>query len=292
MGWFDDVVSVGRGMFDPLGLTGRNAISDQLTGAGNIDSATRYQEGAAGQAKYDLGQIWNQQQQMAQPYMNAGTTALSSLASGDFMKNWQADPSYQFRMNEGLKAIQGSAAARGLNNSGATLKALTNYGQNLASQEYGNIYNRESGRLTNLASIGAGTTGNVMNAGGQYGQNLANITTGLGNAQAAGQMAHAQSRQGILGGIANIGAAIFSDKRVKKNLGAIGKKDIKEFKKSIKPYTFEYTDEKYGKGEWAGVMAQDLEKSKLGRTVVEERDGVKTVNLGKLASLGLAMMAE
>lgn len=52
------------------------------------------------------------------------------------------DPSYQFRLQEGNKAIQGSAAAKGLLRSGGTLKDLAGYGQDLASQEIGNQFNR------------------------------------------------------------------------------------------------------------------------------------------------------
>lgn len=282
-----------------------SAISGILSGdygQGNINAANQAQQTAASGAMNTLTNLWGQQQQMAQPYLGAGTTALSSLASGDFMKNWQQDPGYQFRMDQGLKGIQGSAAARGLNQSGATLKALNDYAQNTASQEYGNVYNREAGRLTGLAALGSNAMGTMQNSAGNYGNSMSNIITGAGNASAASQMAHAQGQQnqqngllslgGTLGGAALGNTAMFSDRRVKKDLSRIGKEDIKEFKDSIKPYTFKYTDEKYGKGEYAGVMAQDLEKSRLGRMVVEEKDGVKTINLQKLASLGLAMMAE
>src|SRR5262249_49173751 len=57
------------------------------------------------------------------------------------INNWQ-DPGYQFRLNEGMKALQNSAAASGGLLSGPTLKALTNYSQGAASQEYANAFNR------------------------------------------------------------------------------------------------------------------------------------------------------
>lgn len=53
------------------------------------------------------------------------------------------DPSYQFRRDQGAGAIENSAAARGLLNSGGTLKDLLGYGQQFASQEYGNIWDRD-----------------------------------------------------------------------------------------------------------------------------------------------------
>lgn len=55
------------------------------------------------------------------------------------MKN---DPGYQFRLNQGLQALQQSAAAQGLLRTGGTLKNIEDYGQNTASQEYQNVYNR------------------------------------------------------------------------------------------------------------------------------------------------------
>jgi hypothetical protein len=53
-----------------------------------------------------------------------------------------ADPSYQFRRDEGRGQLEASASARGLTNSGGTLEDILKYGQNFASQEYGNIFNR------------------------------------------------------------------------------------------------------------------------------------------------------
>lgn len=53
-----------------------------------------------------------------------------------------ADPSYQFRLNQGLGALQNAAAAKGVLRTGGALKGLNDYAQNSASQEYSNIYNR------------------------------------------------------------------------------------------------------------------------------------------------------
>jgi len=58
------------------------------------------------------------------------------------MSKFQADPGYNFRMSEGLKALDRQAAARGGMMSGAALKAAGRYGQESASQEFGNAYNR------------------------------------------------------------------------------------------------------------------------------------------------------
>jgi hypothetical protein len=64
----------------------------------------------------------------------------------------QNDPGYQFRLGQGLQAVQQSAAARGVLNTGGTLKDIADYGQNYASGEYGNAFNRAlSGYQTNFA---------------------------------------------------------------------------------------------------------------------------------------------
>jgi len=55
----------------------------------------------------------------------------------------KADPSFQFRLDQGRKALEQSAAGRGLLRSGGTLKDLVDYGQNFATQEYANVYNRK-----------------------------------------------------------------------------------------------------------------------------------------------------
>lgn len=65
--------------------------------------------------------------------------------------NWKApsvdealnDPGYQFRVSQGRDQLQNWAAARGTLNDSGTAKALEDYGQNSASQEYSNIWNRD-----------------------------------------------------------------------------------------------------------------------------------------------------
>jgi hypothetical protein len=61
--------------------------------------------------------------------------------------NWQTDPGYLFRLAEGQKLLENSAAARGGLLSGQTGKALQEYGQNFASNEFGNIYDRYRGLI-------------------------------------------------------------------------------------------------------------------------------------------------
>jgi hypothetical protein len=63
-----------------------------------------------------------------------------TLPSGQDVLN--EDPSYGFRLQQGEQALQNSAAQGGVLNTGNTLKAILGYGQNFASQEFGNAVNR------------------------------------------------------------------------------------------------------------------------------------------------------
>lgn len=112
------------------------------------------------------------------PYTIGGTTQGTSEPYGGF----ETSPGYQFRLDEGIKAIQRSAAARGALSSGATMKSLNNYAQGQASGEYNNYVNS----LMNLAGIGSGATSGTASAGAQAAGGIANAYTNAGNAQAAG----------------------------------------------------------------------------------------------------------
>jgi hypothetical protein len=116
------------------------------------------------------------------------------------MADYQADPGYAFRLTEGQKAIERSTAARGGLQSGAALKAAARFGQDLASQEYQNAFNRyqinRSNQLNPLQSLmGAGLTSanTLTSAAGQTGQNLMQGYGNLGQARASGYIGGANA---------------------------------------------------------------------------------------------------
>jgi len=122
------------------------------------------------------------------------------------MQDFQQDPGYAFRMSEGLKALDRQAAARGGLISGAALKATTRYGQDQASNEYTNAFNRyqtnRANQLNPLQSLmGAGQT--AANTVGTAGQNYANQAgeayMGAGNARASGYIGGANALSGAIG---------------------------------------------------------------------------------------------
>ena len=124
---------------------------------------------------------------------STGMGGYGSLSTPFSQTNWQQDPGYQFRLQEGQKALERSGAAKGMSLSGAQAKALQGYGQGMASQEYGNAYNRYQTDQTNLYNRLAGVAGTGQTAANQIGSlgaNMANQVSanqiGAGNANAAG----------------------------------------------------------------------------------------------------------
>ena len=268
--------------FDPMDVFGAKS-----------DAALAAQQNAANQANDTQRYMYDTTRSDLQPWREAGTGALSSLTKNDFMKDWQTDPGYQFRMDEGSKAINAAAAARGNYNSGATMKALARYGQDYASGEYNNAYQRQYNRLSGLAGIG-NSTNSLM---GQNGQNYANQVSqnqlGVGNAAASQQIAAANRNTSLVGSALTAGAVAYSDERLKTNIEPVSKEDLSEMKKHLKAYAFNYRSNEFGTGDWVGIMAQDLEKSKLGKTlVVEDENGHKMIDLKKVLSMFLATIAE
>ena len=164
-----------------------------LVGAGvqsnAIDKATSAQVNAGRAAQANSQGWYDTAKGNYQPYMDTGTTALGTLGrlTQDPSTTLASDPGYQFRMQQGMQALQRSAAARGGLLSGGTLKGITDYSQGAASQEFGNAWNRQMG----LAQLGMGATNSLTGVGNQT-SNLQNQDiTGVGNAKAAGTMAQA-----------------------------------------------------------------------------------------------------
>jgi len=140
------------------------------------------------------------QGQSAQPAGDPNDPAFGSLMRDFSLDDFEKDPGYQFRMDEGMRGVEGSAAASGGLLSGAAMKAIQKYGQNFASNEFGNAYQRDSANKTNqynrlagMVNTGQGATNQVNNAAGQFAQNTASNNAALGNAQAAGAIGQANA---------------------------------------------------------------------------------------------------
>jgi hypothetical protein len=182
-------------------MQARAAKSAAQTSAEATDRATELQR-----------QQYEQNIARQQPFLQGGTEdynrlrALMSGGPGAAQNFLQMDPGYQFRLSEGMKALDRQAAARGGLISGGALKAAQRYGQDLGSQEFGAAYNR----LAGLADVGPRAAGVMSGLGqnfaGQYGQNLmaggqaaAQGMLGAGSARASGYIGGANALTGALG---------------------------------------------------------------------------------------------
>lgn len=109
--------------------------------------------------------------------------------------NFQADPGYQFRMDEGIKALDRSAAARGVLNSGGQGRRLVRYGQDYASNEYQNVYNR----IAQIAGFGRGASSESAGVIVNTGQSVGNTLVNAGEARASGFLAGGNAISNALG---------------------------------------------------------------------------------------------
>lgn len=144
------------------------------------------------------------------PFYDVGVNALPELVEASryqpfTMDKFQADPGYAFRLKEGQKALERSAAARGGLLSGGTGKALQRFGQEMGSQEYTNAFNRyqaeRTARLQPLQSLtGMGQT--TAQQIGQQGQQMAtNIGNNIGSAAAARASGYVGTANALTGGL-------------------------------------------------------------------------------------------
>lgn len=116
-------------------------------------------------------------------------------------RGFEATPGYQHRVDEGNKAIERAAAARGMRLSSSTLKDFSRFNQNEASQEYGNYLNRLSG----LAGTGQTATGSVAAAGQNYANQAGSALMSAGQARASGYAGQTNALNGMFNNLATIG---------------------------------------------------------------------------------------
>jgi hypothetical protein len=169
-----------------------------VIGAYGANKAADAQEKASAAAIAEQRRQFNKQMELQRPFRDAGVNALPDLIAAsrydpfDY-EAYQNDPGVGFRFREGLKALQASKAAGGMMRSGNTMRGITQFGQELASQEYGNAFNRYQAEraarlnpLQSLAGMGQTTASTLAGQAGQLGQSVAANMIGAGNARASG----------------------------------------------------------------------------------------------------------
>jgi hypothetical protein len=203
-------------------------VVSSVMGSKASKSAAQTQAGASQAATDAQERMFERQVELQEPFREAGMAGQNRLmellglgkdktaadygkyASAEFTPAlFQADPGYAFRVSEGMKALDRTAAARGGLISGAALRGATRYGQEMGSQEFQNAFNRFQTARTNtlnpfqsLAGVAQSSANTLTGAAGQLGQQIGSNIIGAGNAMAAGQVGQANAiSQGVGQGI-------------------------------------------------------------------------------------------
>lgn len=221
------------------------------------------------QAQEDFGGVAQQSGQ--------ATNALSALlglggdpsAQQGAFENFRNNTGYQFGLNQGVNAITGSNAAKGLLNSGATAKAINQFGQDYASTKYNDYLSQ----LFNLSNQGL-QAGQLLSGAGQE-------STSHGESQSQSTASSTSTGKGGKGGLGGlVGGALStvaaSDRRLKKDI-----KFIRTLPNGLNVYSYKYINDK---GPYIGVMADEVERlvpEALGPMI----DGYKTVDYRKIGVL-------
>lgn len=200
-------------------LIGSAIIGAGSSMLGSSAQANAAEDAAATQAAYSdkslalQEKMFNKQVELNAPWQEAGLKALDNYASNPAFKfsydDMTADPSYKFRQQQGVNALDMSASAKGKLLSGAQDKAVTNYGQNLASEEYNNAYNRalqgyntNANTQLNIANLGRGATGQTAQLAGQYANTASNTMQNSANAIGQSQIAAGNAYANGISGVA------------------------------------------------------------------------------------------
>jgi hypothetical protein len=189
---------------------GTAVVASTAYGAYASNKAAGKQADAMDRASQLQYQQYQEDVARQKPFYDVGVNALPELVEASryqpfTMDKFQADPGYAFRLGEGTKALERSAAARGGLLSGGTGKALQRFGQEMGSQEYTNAFNRyqaeRQARLSPLQSLtGMGQT--TSQQIGQQGQQMAtNIGSNMGSAAAARASGYVGTANALTGGL-------------------------------------------------------------------------------------------
>lgn len=201
-----------------------DAASDQIASSEKLaDESLILQKELADQQRSDFA-----------PWREAGESALSQLQSGINSGAFTVgdidltqDPGYQYRMSEGIEALDKSAAASGMLLSGAQQKGVTDYAQNVASDEYANAYAREYANKTNqynmlaaLSQQGQASAAGQASASSNLASSSSNILSGLSSTTNSALQNQANAYSAGASGVATSANQAAQNWLTYKNVGA------------------------------------------------------------------------
>jgi type II secretory pathway pseudopilin PulG len=200
-------------------IGGGATLAAGYLGSQAAKSAANKQADAARYAAELQQEQFNLTNEQQKPYREAGYSALSDISGmkpyltkqytpEDFTSG--IDPGYAFRLQQGQLATQRAANMAGGAVSGNALQGIEDYSQGLASQEYGNAFNRFQTQRSNIyntlasiAGLGQTSLGQTTAAGTQAAGNIGTNIANAGAAQAGGIVGSANAMGGALQGLGN-----------------------------------------------------------------------------------------
>ncbi|QNY18277.1 hypothetical protein IC765_06425 [Acinetobacter seifertii] len=194
------------------------AIAVGTIGAGYMSSQAQSKAaGRASDAQVQAAQIaadeqrrqFDKLQELLNPYVNAGTGALTGQqdllglnglqAQQDAISNINNSAEMQTYLQQGENAILQNASATGGLRGGNTQSALSQFRPQLLNQ----MINQRFTNLGGLTALGQNAAAGVGNAGMQSANNIGNLMQQMGAAQAGNALAQGQASANMWGGVAN-----------------------------------------------------------------------------------------
>ena len=203
-------------------LGGIATIGGALIGAKGARSAAATQQAGALQAALIQQQMFEQSRKDLEPFREFGMGALSRYSDivlkGE-MEKFKESPGYQFRLAEGVKALERGAAARGGLLGGRQARALTRFGQDIGSEEY----QRYLSQLAYPIQVGQASAAQTAAQNPQFAGQIGQALTGAAEARASGIAGQAGIYSGALGQLGGLAQLAFPRQQQRPSLfGATG----------------------------------------------------------------------
>lgn len=191
-------------------LAATGAVVGASMGSSAAKSAAGVQAKSADAATQLQADIYNQNRTDLAPWRAAGTGALQMLSdalgingpsgNANATAAFQKSPGYDFAFSEGQKAVDTSAAARGMLRSGAAIKAQTRFGQGTADQEFGGWL----GKLAGVAGVGQSATNTTAQGATAYAANAGSTMQDAAAARASGYVGASNAVTGGINSLAKL----------------------------------------------------------------------------------------
>mgnify|MGYP003630911632 FL=1 len=183
---------------------------DKLTGASEFEDAANESSQGYADAQEEIYQAGQRSINRFDPYSQMGTNganALNSMYKSDGSMNYDTFrnmPGYQFRMEEGQRAMDNSGSSRGMTQSGSQLKALTKYGQGSADQGFNNWFNQQM----QMSGMGMNAVSNQGNIDTSSAAGMGQMMVGGADARASGMIAKGGIKNGLFNTAVDAGMAM------------------------------------------------------------------------------------